>query len=119
MLYALLIYSPEREWAGKSMAERQLTMDSHIKAAQIEHADGALLAGIRLRPTPFATTVRATPNGIAVTDGPFAETKEQFGGFQLVDCPGLDDALRYARQLVEHGGTVEVRPVHPSPMTIE
>jgi len=54
-----------------------------------------------------------------VTDGPFAETKEQFGGFQLLDCPTFDDAVRYAKQLVECSGTVEIRPVHPLSASID
>jgi hypothetical protein len=119
MLYALLIYGKEAEWDAMDRAQRQRQMDSHIKAAQITHADGALLAGVRLRPTRFASTVRSTANGITVTDGPFAETKEQFGGFQLLDCATFDDAVRYAKQLVECRGTVEIRPIHPSPESID
>jgi hypothetical protein len=119
MLYALLIYGREAEWDAMDRAQRHRQMDSHIKAAQITHADGVLLAGVRLRPTSFASTVRSTANGITVTDGPFAETKEQFGGFQLLDCPTFDDAVRYAKQLVECSGTVEIRPVHPLSASID
>lgn len=110
MFYALLIYGSEAEWERMDNRQRSARMESHIKAAQMENDAGVLITGIRLMPTAHATTVRAAPGGIAVTDGPFAETKEQFGGLQILDCPSLDEAIVYARQLVEHGGTVEIRP---------
>jgi hypothetical protein len=119
MLYALLIYGKEAEWDAMDRAHRQVQMDSHVKAAQTTHADGVLIAGVRLRPTSFARSVRTTPKGIIVTDGPFAETKEQFGGFQLLDCPTFDDAVRYAKQLIEGSGTVEIRPIHPDAASID
>jgi len=119
MLYALLIYGSEADWQRMDRAKRQRQMDSHVHAAAVEHADGVLMAGVRLRPTEYATTVRTTPKGIAVTDGPFAETKEQFGGFQLLDCATLEDAVRYATLLVECSGTVEIRPLHPRPSSID
>lgn len=110
MFYALLIYGSEDEWEHMDRQQRTARMDSHIKAAQMENDAGVLITGIRLMPTPHATTVRATARGIAVTDGPFAETKEQFGGLQILECANLDEVVVYARQLVEHGGTVEIRP---------
>jgi len=119
MLYAFLIYGREDEWRAMDRAQRQRQMDAHVNAARIAHADGVLLAGVRLRPTTYATTVRASADGIAVTDGPFAETKEQFGGFQLIDCATLDDAIRYASNLIECSGTVEIRPLHPSASSID
>jgi hypothetical protein len=119
MLYALLIYGKEAEWERMDRAQRERQMESHIKSAATTHADGVLVTGIRLRPTQHATTVRATPSGITVSDGPFAETKEQFGGFQLLDCATLDDAVRYAKLLVECSGTVEIRPVHPLPASLD
>jgi hypothetical protein len=119
MFYALLIYGSESDWRGMDRGQRARIMESHIKAVQMENDAGALLAGFRLFPTDRATTVRATPAGITTLDGPFAETKEQFGGFQLVSCKCLDDAIAYARQFVEHGGTVEVRPLNLDAISID
>jgi len=110
MFYALLIYGSEDEWNRMSRLQRVQRMDSHIKAAQMENDAGVLITGVRLMPTAHATTVRATAKGITVTDGPFAETKEQFGGFQILECASRDEVVVYARQLVEHGGVVEIRP---------
>ena len=119
MFYALLIYGSESDWQRMDRAQRQRIMDSHIKAVQMENDAGALIAGFRLFPTDRAMTVRATPKGIATVDGPFAETKEQFGGFQIVACKQRDDAIAYARQIVAHGGTVEVRPLNLDATSID
>ena len=110
MFYALLIYGSEDEWKRMTRQQRLARMDSHIKAVQMENDAGVLITGVRLMPTAQATTVRATPTGITVTDGPFAETKEQFGGLQILDCASRDEVVVYARQLVENGGVVEIRP---------
>jgi hypothetical protein len=119
MFYALLIYGSESDWRRMARAQRERIMDSHIKAVQMENDAGALVAGFRLFPTDRATTVRATSDGITTVDGPFAETKEQFGGFQIVACKQRDDAVAYARQIVEHGGTVEVRPLNLDATSID
>ena len=75
-------------------------------------ARGVLQGGERLRPTTDATTVRVSGGEVLVSDGPFAETKEQMGGFYLVDCKDLDEAIEIASKLpaAQHG-TVEVRPI--------
>ena len=112
MFYALLIYGSEEEWEKLERSARQRRMDGHIKAFQRETDEGTFVAAARLSQTNTATTVRATGKGTVVLDGPFAETKEQFGGFQLLDCANLDQAIGYAKLLVEGGGTVEIRPVH-------
>jgi hypothetical protein len=74
---------------------------------------GAFLGGEGLQPSATATTVKIDAAGGApvVTDGPFAETKEQLGGFYLLECGNLDEALAWARKIPMPGGTVEVRPV--------
>jgi hypothetical protein len=56
---------------------------------------------------------------MVVLDGPFAETKEQFGGFQVLNCDDLDHVLKYVRQFVADGGTVEIRPLHPDPISLD
>ena len=112
MFYALLIYGSESDWQQMDRAQRQRIMDSHIEAVQMENDAGALIAGFRLFPTDRAMTVRATPKGIATVDGPFAETKEQFGGYYLVDAADLDDALAIAARIpTARNGSIEVRPL--------
>jgi len=119
MFYALLIYGSEEDWERLDRTGRQRQMDGHIKAFQRETDEGTFVAAARLSQTNTATTVRATARGAIVIDGPFAETREQFGGFQLLDCTNLDQAIGYAKLLVEGGGTVEIRPVHHDPGSID
>ena len=76
-------------------------------------ARGQYLAGAKLQPTVSATTVRSKNGKPTVIDGPFAETKEQLGGYHLLECRDLDEALAFARRVptIAVGGTIEVRPV--------
>lgn len=75
-------------------------------------ASGAFLGGEALQRTSTATTVRGKNGKILTTDGPFAETKEQLGGFYMVDCKNLDEALKSASEIPSvHRGPVEVRPI--------
>jgi len=123
MLYALLFYSREEEWEAMNRADRETIMRVHLDQASAANADGALVTSLRLLPTHTATTVRADAKGVTVLDGPFAETKEQFGGLQLLDCARLDDAIRYAKMFVAHGGmrldSVEIRRIHPAPSSVD
>ena len=76
---------------------------------------GVRREGSGLRPVREATTVRVRDGGVLVSDGPFAETKEQIAGFYIVDCADLDEAIAVASQLpAAHSGTIEVRPVWES-----
>ena len=73
---------------------------------------GVLVGGERLRPTSDATTVRVRNNETLVADGPFAETKEQIGGYFIIDVPNIDDAVKAAAMLPgAQDGTIEVRPI--------
>ena len=75
-------------------------------------ASGSYLGGETLQPTSTATTVRKNGSKVITTDGPFAETKEQLGGFYMVDCKDLDEALKWASEIPSVGrGPVEVRPI--------
>jgi hypothetical protein len=118
MLYALLFYGREDEWGRLSRTERQRIMEGNIAELQKVHDDGALIVSARLLHTDSATTVRSTGDRMSVLDGPFAETKEQLGGLQIVDCENLDTAIRYAAM---HAcfGPVEIRPVHPDPGSVD
>ena len=115
MQYMLLIYSEEK--ADHERAQDPEKMEKVVadyvafnKAAQ---AAEVFVAGDALHPTAAATTVRMADGKTMHTDGPFAETKEQLGGYYLLDCKDLDEALSWAAKCpaVVHGNTVEVRPV--------
>ena len=109
MQYALTIYGAPREMTpeeGKAMSEEYFRLTEEMRSS------GAFLAGEGLQPASTATTVRV-PNGERiVTDGPFAETKETLGGFYVLECKDLDEALDWASRIPgAKTGCVEVRPV--------
>ena len=112
MKYVLTLYGDENRWADRTpeqTAEIMRAWDAYTKAADDA---GVLVGGEGLQPSATATTVRIPESGDPlVSDGPFAETKEQLGGFYLLDCTDLDDALAWARRIPMPGGSVEVRPV--------
>jgi hypothetical protein len=108
--YALLINERPGAYAGMSEAERAAITAEYLAL----RADRRVFAGERLEPAHTATTVRAGDRGeLALTDGPFADTKEIFGGFYLVEAANLDEAVALAGRIpaVRLGGSVEVRPL--------
>ena len=107
MQYLLAIYEDEKRWAnGYDPAEL-----AEYSAFGDEHRD-AIKGGNALKPTSTATTVRVRNGKRLTTDGPFAETKEQLGGFYLVDAPDLDAAIAMAAKIpAARFGCVEVRPI--------
>jgi hypothetical protein len=108
MRYLLLLYGDEERENALSSAERRAIVDQHIAFAGRLREEGAHVAGEALTGTSDARVVR--PQG--VTDGPFAETKEQLGGFYVIECDGIDEALRWAEQAPKSPGlVVEVRPI--------
>lgn len=110
MKYAVLIHENESRWEGAGDELVQLYHDCHAQFAK-EMADRGItmLAGEALRSVTTATTRRRRGDDVMVTDGPFAETAEQLGGFYLVDAPDLDALLEATRVLPEP--TIEIRPV--------
>jgi hypothetical protein len=112
MKYLLTLYGDEARWAERSpedMRENMARWDAYTKAVGDA---GVLLGGEGLQPSATATTVKIQESGEPiVSDGPFAETKEQLGGYYLLDCADLDDALAWAKRVPMPGGTVELRPV--------
>jgi len=112
MKYMILIYESEAERATMSQADRQqITADYSGFIAGMQRA-GVMLAGAPLEPVSTATTVRLRNNKTLTTDGPFAETKEQLGGYCLLDCTSLDDALNWAARCPSARiGSIEVRPL--------
>ena len=110
MKYMLLIYLDEQN--PLSEAERQDCYAESTQLAQELHSNGKYLSANPLHPTSMATSVRVRNGKRLVTDGPFAETREQLGGYFLIDAKDLDDALGVAARIpMVRKGTVEVRPV--------
>jgi hypothetical protein len=109
MKYMLLIYLDEQ---ALSATERQECYAESTQLAQQLHASGQYLASNPLHPTSVATSIRVRDGKRFVTDGPFAETREQLGGYFLIDARHLDEAIDIAARLpMARKGTIEVRPV--------
>jgi hypothetical protein len=112
MQYMLLIHSDESAYATMTEAEGKQLMDGYWKFTEELQKAGGLVASHRLTPTHTATTVRVRKGETLLTDGPFAETKEQFGGYYLIEAANLDEAIKWATKIptVKYG-CVEVRPI--------
>ena len=112
MKFLLTIYSDESGWTNASPEDVQRIMQAYGAFGQAAQDAGVLLGGEGLQPTSTATTVRVRDGETLTTDGPFAETREQLGGYYLLDCKDLDDAIGWASRIPDaRGGSVEVRPV--------
>jgi hypothetical protein len=111
MEFALLIYGNEKIWEAADEHARRDEYAEHARFSQMLQDRDAMRGGAELTSTSAATTLRRTGDSVGVTDGPFAETAEQLGGFYLIEAPDLDAAIDIARQLP--AGTVEVRAVVP------
>ena len=113
MKYMLLIYLDEQ---ALSETERQECYAESTQLAHQIHASGQYLAANPLHPTSMATRVRVRNGKRLVTDGPFAETREQLGGYFLIEANNLDEAIGIAARIpMARNGTVEVRPVIDMP----
>jgi hypothetical protein len=112
MQYALLIYASEQEWASQSEEESQAQFQEYMAFTKDVVDRGLYKGGEALHPTASATTVRVREGETLTTDGPFAETKEQLGGFYLVEAKDLDEAIEIAARIPDvRRGSIEVRPV--------
>ena len=114
MKYLLLLHGTEGEMQTEMTPEEGAAMIAPWNAYWKEISDaGVFLAGEAVYPSSAATTVHNQPGGeVLVTDGPFADTKEQIGGFYLLECKDLDEALAWAKKVpVGEGSSVEVRPI--------
>jgi len=112
MQYALLIYEDERVYENESAYKA--IVDQHRAFAGQLAAAGKIRGGAELRSVSTATTIRQSGQGAprSVHDGPFAETREQLGGFYLIEAEDLDEAIAWAKKLpLWAAGCVEVRPV--------
>ncbi|MGH2782199.1 MAG: YciI family protein [Thermoleophilaceae bacterium] len=112
MKYLLTLFTDERRAAERPPEQMTAVMKAWDDYTRQTIEAGVHLGGEGLAPSATATTVRIPESGDPiVSDGPFAETKEQLGGYYLLDCTDLDDALSWAKRVPMPGGTVEVRPV--------
>jgi len=114
MQYLLLIYSNEKEMAALKPAEITSMTAEYTEFTKGIIQAGQFKAGDRLKPTSAATTVRVRNGQTVTTDGPFAETREQLGGYYLVDAKNLDEAIAIAARIPgARIGSIEVRPIWP------
>ena len=112
MKYLLLIYTSEAEDAKATPEEQQANMGEYFAFTQELTDAGSNLGGEALHSTTSATSVRVRDGKTIASDGPFAETKEQLGGFYMIEAENLDDAIGWAAKIpgARHG-TIEVRPI--------
>ena len=112
MKYMLLVHHDEESFRKRPDTERQQMIQESVKLAQQLHASGHYLGAAPLHPTSETTCVRVRNGKSTVTDGPFAETREQLGGYFLVNAQDLDEAISIAARIPgARIGTVEIRPV--------
>jgi hypothetical protein len=112
MKYLLTIYADESRYATMTPEDSAELMAGYGAFGREAQEAGVLLGGEGLQPTATATTVRVRDGEALFTDGPFAETREQLGGYYLLECADLDEAARWAAKIPDaQGGAVEVRPV--------
>jgi hypothetical protein len=112
MQYLLLIYDREAAWTTMADAERKRLMGDYLTFTADIKRTGHFVAGDALQPTHTATTVRVRDGKVATTDGPFAETREQLGGYYLIEAKDLDEATAIAARIPSAAlGSIEIRPV--------
>jgi hypothetical protein len=116
MQYLCLIYSDETIWPKMSKSDAESMMAEYMAFTAKVKESGHYLGGNRLQPTHTSTSVRIRNGSLSATDGPFAETKEQLGGYYLIEAKDLNDAIQVASRIPgAKYGTIEVRPIAPVP----
>ncbi len=112
MKYLCLIYDEEKKLAGMPKEESDAFMGEYFTFTEDIRKSGHYVAGEALHPVATATTVRIRNGRLSTTDGPFAETREQLGGFYLIEASDLNDAIRVASKIPSARiGSIEIRPV--------
>jgi len=112
MRYLCLIYDDEKNAGGRSKSEADAFMGEYIAFTEGIRNSGHYVAGDALQPVQSATTVRVRNGKVTTTDGPFAETKEQLGGFYMIKARDLNDAIQVASRIPSaRQGSIEIRPV--------
>ena len=112
MQYMLLIYGDETQYHDITPEQGQKVLEAYFAYTEALKKAGVYIAGDALKDTPTATTVRVRGENVTITDGPFAETTEQLGGYYLIDVDDLDQAIEWAKKCPGAiAGSMEVRPV--------
>jgi hypothetical protein len=116
MQYLLILYSNESGWSKMTPAEQEQGMGAYAAFTEALKKAGALAGSNRLQPISAATTVRVANGKTQVLNGPYADSKEQLGGYYLIDVPDLDAAISWAARCpTASHGIVEVRPIWAYP----
>ena len=116
MKYLCLIYENEQEWASLSEDQGNAIMQEYYAFTDTYRKSGHVVAGDALQPTETATTVRVRNGKLSTTDGPFAETREQLGGYYLIEAKDLNEAIQIAAKIpAARNGSIEVRPIMEFP----
>ena len=113
MKYLLLCCFEEKRWDALPQSRRDGIMSQYGELIDGLKTSGHHVTTAKLQPTAAATTVRSRNDKPLISDGPFAETKEQLGGYHVLECKDLDEAIAIAKRIptLPYGGTVEVRPI--------
>jgi hypothetical protein len=116
MQYLMLIYEAEQNWSKLTPPEAGAILGQYVALTQDLTQSGQYKGGNPLEPTRTATTVRTRDGKTQTTDGPFAETREQLGGYFLIDANDLDEAIGIAARIpASASGSIEIRPIRPKP----
>jgi len=117
MRYMLLMCRDEKRWDEMSVEEKGTIYREAVEYSEARRSSGFYKGGEPLESTSTATTVRMKNGRAAITDGPFAETKEQLGGYTIVEAKDLDEVLAFVARhpLLRGGHTIEVRPIRVGP----
>jgi hypothetical protein len=117
MRYMLLMCRDEERWDAMSVEERRAIYRQAVEYSEAGRRSGFYLGGDPLEPASTATTVRMKDGKTVITDGPFAETKELLGGYNIVEARDLDEVLAFVARhpLLRGGHTIEVRPIRVGP----
>ena len=112
MQYVLLVHAAEDGWAQMSPAQQEQGLAAYTAYTAALKSSGSLVASDRLRDSSTATVVRVRDGKTKVVNGPYAESKEQLGGYFVIEAKDLDEALKWAEKCPgAHHGTMEVRPI--------
>jgi hypothetical protein len=112
MKYLCLIYENEKNWETMPPADSEAIMNEYFAFTEGIRRSGQYVAGEALQPTQTATTVKVRNGKVSTTDGPFAETKEQLGGFYMIEAKDLNEAIQVASKIPSARlGAIEIRPV--------
>jgi hypothetical protein len=120
MEYILQLYADETMWAKMPQEESERIYGAYMAFSKALRDAGAMVGGNRLEPSSTATKVRVTSDGkTEVLDGPYADTKEQLGGYFVIEAPDLDAAIQWAARCPASSyGTVEIRPIAEVPAAV-